>query len=234
MPDEDQQSKRLKSAWNEWWLTLTQAERDRLVSSGAFNPDKPDDAEVSDARSIVNDMPIFFWPNRPIVVKGNKLQTPSAADEVQANEDSNDGKTYYTQDDLDLISERLRSLFLFLLEGLDDSSDQRMKVKAHTIRIVLGFEPMKQADVAKAYKIHRQSISAECRKLLRRLGFSNSAYMRAENKVQTMRRSYILRNLNDGQNHKKMSHRDERAQGIFLVGQNGTTPPPTEIGRAHV
>ena len=50
-------------------------------------------------------------------------------------------------------------------------------------------------ELAKKYGIARQTVSFECRKLLRQLGLPASIFMRSDEKINKMRVSYILRGL---------------------------------------
>ena len=190
-----------------------------MIASGAFNPDKPEDGNPTDARAVVNDTPIYISPNKetPYDLE-NDWHEPSAADSVSNQEPDDLGLgVYYTTKDLEIISDRLRALFLFLVDGLEKSDDVKMHYRASVIRMVTGHgQPDKQADIAKRFGLAKQTVSSECRKLLRQLGLPSTRWLWSNEKANKCRVSFILRNLNDGFNDVNDAKRLDREQGIFL------------------
>jgi len=98
------------------------------------------------------------------------------------------------QQALELASLRLRATLHFLLEGLDRSTDQAVRLHADIIRLVVGEGcPPRMTELARRHGVTRAAISLRCRKLLRRLGLEPSRFMRPQNEVNNMRIASILR-----------------------------------------
>ena len=194
----------LEKEYKKWWNKLTQGEKKRLISSGAFRAENIMDTEPS--RTVSDDTPVDYnvyhegfemGDNRRrsgwyLTVNDLTDKSNDVVDTVQSREE-NESEIIQS---LNLASLRLRSVIHFLLDGLDNSIDPEMQLRADIIRLVIGEgNPPKMTQLAKKHNLTRSAVSHKCRKLLRQLGMEPSKFMRPEDEVNTMRVSAIVRSI---------------------------------------
>jgi len=175
-----------------WWRGLKSSERKALIASGYFDPDRPHHNECLDIRSKLNDTPISFLP-RDLEWHSDRfklqLSRESTFDEVVRSENPK-----VINEFLELVSDRLKSLFFFIIKRMKESSDPSMRLDAEVLRIVIGDGcPPSQVELAKTFGITKQAVSIRCRTLLRQLGLEPSLFMRPNDEVNVIRMSRLLR-----------------------------------------
>lgn len=218
-------SKSLSSHYASWWRSLTPQDRRLLVDKGLFNPEDLTGRKRFD-RSRVNDGHWDFSraedENNEAVIVGNAV-----ADEVMAKEDDIVAQLDDRLGQLDMASFRLRAVLEFLLDGLDDSTDPAMRLRADVIRIVVGEgRPPRMSDLARTHGITRAAVSLQCRKLLRRLGLPPSRFMRPDDHVLSMRLSSIVRSL--GLSASNVQKTAKSGQNVGFSAGASPLPPGKE------
>jgi hypothetical protein len=189
----------ISKEYKRWWRLLRPEEKRALIESGAFRADDPMSADLS--RERVNDGHFDFQQNeeksfnqeegREGSFIGGKQR--STLDEVIDREELSAYADPRLQQ-LELASIRLRSTLHFLLEALDSSTDNEMRLHADIIRIVVGEgKPPQMTVLAKRHRITKSAVSLRCRKLLRRLGLDPSRFMRSQDGCNTMFIASLLR-----------------------------------------
>jgi hypothetical protein len=127
----------------------------------------------------------------------NTASTPSALSEVIEAEENLDNLVGHIR--RGEMLDGLRRVFDVLLEGMDESSDGEMRLRADVIRIAMGEgDPPTMTALAKRHGLGKTAVSLRCRKLLKQLGIEPSRFMRPEASVRVMRASYRVREVMRG------------------------------------
>lgn len=187
--------------YRRWWKTLTPIERRNLIESGTFRADALLD-ELPGNNERINRNPVDLV-GMEIRASGQHKHSRVGKDWTPINEDLTTTRDLVEQAEqaqdprqqaLELASLRLRSTLHFLLEGLDRSTDQAVRLHADVIRLVVGEGcPPRMTELARRHGVTRAAVSLRCRKLLRRLGLEPSRFMRPQDEVNNMRIASILR-----------------------------------------
>ena len=168
------------------WASLSRDEKARLIASGLYDRrgnllDSLGEDRVNDNRG--GDMRITFKPT---------VTSPSALSEVIEAEENLDNLVGHIR--RGEMLDGLRRVFDVLLEGMDESSDGEMRLRADVIRIAIGEgDPPTMTALARRHGLGKTAVSLRCRKLLKQLGIEPSRFMRPEASVRVMRASFRVR-----------------------------------------
>jgi hypothetical protein len=190
----------VSAEYRKWWRKLTPEERRKLIASGCFEVKELHNADAALRRTIADDTPINFLSadatnHRPdwLVKITSTDKNPVIDAVIDGEELGMDSKSLEAQS-LALI--RLRAMLHFLLETLDGSTDQSVRLHAQIIRIVVGEgSPARMTELAKEFGLTKSAISLRCRTMLRRLGLEPSKYMRSLHDVEKIKIAAMRRSI---------------------------------------
>jgi len=189
----------IAKAYRDWFYkNLTATERAELIRRGLFDVECLTDPEaaLTDRRCDQDKYDFREVEQRDLYRERMQLtddQQRTTLDEVIDNETNQVDPRLA---ELDYASIRLRGLIHFLLDGLDASTDPRIRLRADVIRIVVGHgSPPPMATLAKIHGLTKQAISKQCVKLLRQLGLEPSRFMTPRAEVESRRRNSVVKNI---------------------------------------